>query len=271
MASKAGDPGPARRAARVGKPEARRCAQCGQSKQLRNFPYVYADGEPPGVCRRCLWAAKLAADEAGVRPVPVLVADPPVLVSAPAPVVDEPTLPVSEPPLSDPPPLPDPLPPDVLPPDPLTPRPVVSPPPKVDRWPAALRACGAPSDDLAELMRRQGGVCACCGCPFGARKPRIHRDRSQPDQDSFCAILCHRCLSALGMLNNEVRLVARAADYLRSVSAADADPCVTTPVPPATGASWRVLTPGMVVCVPVVSWWVRVRSRFVSWWMSGRP
>jgi hypothetical protein len=216
-------------------PEARRCPQCAQTKQLRYFPYVYAAGDPPGVCRRCLWAVR-----APVK-VPVKEREQPPAAVVPAAAVRERVVAF----------LPSGPPPEPLP--PVT---------RVSRWAVLLHACGAPSDDIAELVERQGGVCACCGRGFGEQGPRIHRDRARPEPSSYCAILCHRCLSALGLLGNDVRLLARAFRYLRSVA-------VASDVPGDEPVSWRVLTPGPPALAVVGPWWEQVRRRIARWRVAG--
>lgn len=81
---------------------------------------------------------------------------------------------------------------------------------------------GITIEQLEELKERQGGVCAACGQP-----PRPGRDLSV-DHDHGCCpgqsscgkcvrgLLCHRCNSFLGHVQDQSEIVAAMIKYLKS-------------------------------------------------------
>ena len=65
----------------------------------------------------------------------------------------------------------------------------------------------------AALLVAQGGGCGICGQPPqpGKKKPHVDHDH---ETGAVRGILCGQCNTSLGLFNEDVRLLTRAAEYL---------------------------------------------------------
>jgi hypothetical protein len=97
---------------------------------------------------------------------------------------------------------------------------------------------GLATDDVAELLADQSGICVIC-----LRRPAIHVDHDHAT-GAVRGMLCFRCNAGLGQFSDDVGLLARAAEYLqgRKMSIRTTEPGVfrlTYPedAPAATGAA----------------------------------
>jgi len=61
------------------------------------------------------------------------------------------------------------------------------------------------------LLRRQGGVCAICGCVPGNKKFAIDHDHKT---DKIRGLLCFGCNVAVGFLRDDLELMFCAAEYV---------------------------------------------------------
>jgi hypothetical protein len=84
--------------------------------------------------------------------------------------------------------------------------------PRRDREQHLQRRFGISLDDYAELFEAQGGGCAICGRPPADGKS-LHVDH-QHESGTVRGLLCFTCNGALGMLNEDEEVLARAFDYV---------------------------------------------------------
>jgi len=64
-----------------------------------------------------------------------------------------------------------------------------------------------------EILEKQGGVCAICGCNGNGFQRRFHLDHNHSN-GKIRAILCHRCNLTLGNAKDNVPLLKKVIDYL---------------------------------------------------------
>jgi hypothetical protein len=74
---------------------------------------------------------------------------------------------------------------------------------------------GITIDDYEAMLKAQGGVCAVCGGPPSGKYKRLHVDHDHLT-DEIRALLCHHCNIALGLAEDDPRLLRLMADYLES-------------------------------------------------------
>ncbi len=72
---------------------------------------------------------------------------------------------------------------------------------------------GMTIDEYEAMMEAQGGVCAVCEGPPSGRYKRLHVDHDHLT-DEIRALLCHHCNIALGLAEDDPRLLRAMADYL---------------------------------------------------------
>jgi hypothetical protein len=70
------------------------------------------------------------------------------------------------------------------------------------------RRYGLSAEEVAELIRRQGGMCLVC-----TRAPAVHVDHDH-ETGQFRGVLCFSCNGALGQFEDECERLQLAADYL---------------------------------------------------------
>jgi hypothetical protein len=78
-------------------------------------------------------------------------------------------------------------------------------------------------EQVDALIAAQGGVCAICQ---SAKPDRVDHDHSCCPGGYSCGrcmrgMLCHRCNTALGLMSEDARAIARMVDYLAAFKAAD--------------------------------------------------
>lgn len=71
------------------------------------------------------------------------------------------------------------------------------------------RHYGLTLEDYADMMREQGGRCACCH----KLQPDLHVDHCHRT-NSIRGLLCSKCNTGLGLFCEDIALMQRAADYL---------------------------------------------------------
>jgi hypothetical protein len=77
------------------------------------------------------------------------------------------------------------------------------------------RIYGITGRDCLQLLKRQGGLCAICGCSLldeGGWRINIDHDHRT---GRVRGILCRRCNLGLGLFNDDPSRLARAAEYVR--------------------------------------------------------
>lgn len=94
-----------------------------------------------------------------------------------------------------------------------------------------LRAYGISRDQYDALLAEQGGVCAACRQPETAKNKRGDVRMLSVDHDHACCpggtslktcgkcvrgLLCTKCNTALGLFNDDVRLLQMASEYLHA-------------------------------------------------------
>lgn len=72
---------------------------------------------------------------------------------------------------------------------------------------------GITIDDYDEMLVAQDGRCAICSGPPSGRYKRFHVDHDHVT-DEIRALLCHHCNVALGLAEDDPRLLRAMADYL---------------------------------------------------------
>lgn len=82
------------------------------------------------------------------------------------------------------------------------------------------KSAGVDADRYQEMLKAQGGVCAICGCPERAPDKASGKIRDLAiDHDhttgAVRALLCSNCNRGLGLFNDSIELLAKAADYLK--------------------------------------------------------
>jgi len=80
---------------------------------------------------------------------------------------------------------------------------------------AMRRAYGIEPADFAALVERQGGVCAICGGPPNGPGRRLHVDHCHTSK-AVRGLLCAKCNTAVGLLDDDPDRLDKAAAYLRS-------------------------------------------------------
>ena len=73
------------------------------------------------------------------------------------------------------------------------------------------RTYGLSLEDYQSILLSQGGVCAICQKDFGRTGPSVDHDHLT---GRVRGLLCRRCNSGIGMLDDSIDLVLRAASYL---------------------------------------------------------
>jgi hypothetical protein len=68
--------------------------------------------------------------------------------------------------------------------------------------------------DFNALLESQGGVCAICKGDRNGPGARFHVDHCH-DNDKVRGLLCSRCNTAIGLLQDNPELAESAASYLR--------------------------------------------------------
>lgn len=77
-----------------------------------------------------------------------------------------------------------------------------------------LRAYGLTPDDFNRILAAQDGLCAICrGGPNGAGK-RLHVDHCH-DSKKIRGLLCAKCNTAIGLLDDDPERAEAVAAYLR--------------------------------------------------------
>jgi hypothetical protein len=74
-----------------------------------------------------------------------------------------------------------------------------------------------PAGVYKNMLEAQGGGCAICGATsgIGKRKERLAIDHCH-EQNCIRGLLCHRCNTAIGLMRDNVDVLQRAAEYLKS-------------------------------------------------------
>lgn len=73
---------------------------------------------------------------------------------------------------------------------------------------------GLSVDEYAVMVERQAGVCACCGEPC-SKWANLSVDHDH-DTGAVRALLCHKCNTALGLLDEDPNKIEALAAYVRS-------------------------------------------------------
>lgn len=76
------------------------------------------------------------------------------------------------------------------------------------------RAYGIEPEEFAALLDAQGGVCAICRGPRNGPGDRLHVDHCH-DTKKVRGLLCAKCNTAVGLLNDDPDRAAALAAYLR--------------------------------------------------------
>lgn len=74
-----------------------------------------------------------------------------------------------------------------------------------------LKKRGMSEADYQALLERQNGVCATCPQPPGKKRLAVDHDH---DTDVIRGLLCSKCNTAIGLLNDDPALIRRVADYV---------------------------------------------------------
>lgn len=77
------------------------------------------------------------------------------------------------------------------------------------------RIYGLTPADFAALLEKQGGVCAICGGPPNGPGRRLHVDHCHTSK-AVRGLLCAKCNTAVGLLDDDPDRLDKAAAYLRS-------------------------------------------------------
>lgn len=77
-----------------------------------------------------------------------------------------------------------------------------------------LRKYGLTMADFEALLAEQGGACAICGGPPNGPGVRLHVDHCH-DSDRIRGLLCGKCNTAVGLLDDNPERAEKVAAYLR--------------------------------------------------------
>lgn len=88
---------------------------------------------------------------------------------------------------------------------------------ETSRWLRIERSYGIDRATYETLLESQGGVCAICGNPERGKKNHLSIDHCH-DTGKVRGLLCGRCNSGIGLLNDDPELLRSALSYLRSDS-----------------------------------------------------
>lgn len=77
------------------------------------------------------------------------------------------------------------------------------------------RAYGLEPSDFSDLLAKQNGVCAICGGQPNGPGKRLHVDHCHTSK-AVRGLLCAKCNTALGLLDDNPDRLEAAAAYLRS-------------------------------------------------------
>ena len=77
-----------------------------------------------------------------------------------------------------------------------------------------VRKYGMTMDDFDAMLASQGGVCAICGGAHRGSGARFHVDHDHKTK-KVRGLLCGKCNTAIGLLNDDPDRAERAAAYLR--------------------------------------------------------
>lgn len=75
------------------------------------------------------------------------------------------------------------------------------------------RKYGITLEDYFEIIERQDGQCAICGSEINELDHTAHLDHCH-ETGRVRGVLCRRCNTGIGMLNDDAELLVKAAEYL---------------------------------------------------------
>lgn len=80
------------------------------------------------------------------------------------------------------------------------------------RWRLSLRRFGMTPDDYMRMLDRQNGVCGICGRTNGQKKLCVDHCHAT---GRVRGLLCTKCNKGLGIFDDDVTRIVRAAEYLK--------------------------------------------------------
>ena len=82
------------------------------------------------------------------------------------------------------------------------------------RWYRLLRSYGITKSDYEKMLSRQGGCCAICGGTETRRASSFFHVDHCHETGVVRGLLCHKCNTAIGMLNDNPDLIRSALEYM---------------------------------------------------------